>query len=170
MGVYTKANFQTLIDVICETYDFEVDYIHTELICELIYAHEMPMFRLLFLEGEGSIVISFHVAISKADAFDILAFVREQMPQVVIGNEYLVNDEGQTLSGHDAYIELERQIQQNANPLVQEDFEYAPDSPITLSVQQSIFHALDPRAQEQKEITERKNRYNGRFTWEDLDD
>lgn len=170
MDPYSKANYQTLVDILVETYGFTVDYIHGDVICEFIYANEMPMFRLIYIEEKGMIAVSFNVCISKTDAFDILHFIREQMPKVKISSEYIVDDNGQTLFDHEAYMEMERQIESRSVPVMREEFTYEPDFPIIHTSQDSIFHAQDPRAQEQKKLLEQKMRYYGKFTWEDLDD
>ena len=166
MGHYSRDNYEMLLNLLYEYFGFEVDRID-DTVVEFIYADEIPMFRLVYVESTATIAACFHVAIGTSEAFEIMDFIRSKMPKVKLGQEYIVDANKQTLVGQEAYDEMERAIQEQAFPHEIEKFEYKPDHPISYTLPHAVYHANDPRNKDLMKQLEEDRRYFGRFKWQE---
>jgi len=164
---YSKANYVQLINILTETYGFEIDYVHSDTICEFLYANKMPMFRLLYVEDTKMIVISFQAGLSKEDAFDIMGFIHEQMPLVKRASEYIVTDAGETLFGQEAYLELQNQIESKVVKKSSDYEEYIPSMPVSMVTNEAIYEASHPEGLNQAKVLKEHQRWFAKFKWDD---
>tara|TARA_R110000868_G_C10973188_1_gene771522 strand:- start:58237 stop:58737 length:501 start_codon:yes stop_codon:yes gene_type:complete len=166
MGYYTLDNFEMLVNLIIDQLGFNDEFLHKEIV-EFTQG-EIPIMRVMYVEATGGIAICFHAELAKTDAFGIIRFITEKLPKVTIGDEYIVNDQGQTIVGLEAHIEMHRQYEQRyTKEVITEEIVYEPEGEVTFSVPYVTYHAQDPRALEIKKQLDEQMRWYGKFKWDD---
>jgi len=163
MKDYSKDDFDTLCGIITKTTDFR--YAKPENCVHEFYEEQFDIFRLIYNEDSGDIILSFHIATPFSQANGILHLIREHFPLILTGLEYYKSEEGETFVGQEPFKnDLQVLVSQNPGdlpetPLTKEntpfegevDFIYEPKHPISVILQNPMYSAYHPEAKKEYE-------------------
>lgn len=155
---YTHSNFIDLINIIAQEQDLRIVE-HHECIYEFWLPNvEVALFRLLFHEQSGDIIISFHASASPSSSIQILEYIRGKFKLVKITEEYYVSQDGEVFVGQDAYASMEMEQEDSiVQNIENEDMMAEVDGLVTIVSNYPIYPAWDKKAwDEYKEFKKRK--------------
>ena len=148
MKIYSYRNYEELLFLLTETYDFEVDYLHRN-IAEL-YIQESPMMRIIYDAGLGTIAVSFHILIPGNQAIMIFDFLRGNYKKIGLSDIYYENDQGETFMGTEAMVRYEHDREFESTI---EGFDsvssYRSKFPVSIVIGYPLYEATHPKAKEE---------------------
>lgn len=123
----------------------------------------VPYFRLMWSAEHVSPVISFHIENDNVSAIQYYQHARALCPNILLGEGYYTSYNGETFVGTDADIAQQMDLESDmaettTQPLLLED----ESAPAILIVNTPIYHADDPKAEEQSKDIKRRKGF-GRF-------
>ena len=149
MKNYTFDHFEQLIDMIYTDHSLDVLSIHDHIVEFVIPNANLPVFRLIFNEQAGSIIVSFCVTTSPSVAIQFSNYLKERFKLIELTDEYYENTKGETFVGQEAYVAYEMDLSDNAFQESSNSFTInTKENPVTLILSYPIYPAWDKRAWE----------------------
>lgn len=147
---YRKSNYDDLLTLLVQEYGFDVIKIH-EHITELLMG-DVPIMRVIYNEGAGQIVISFHLLVSGPQAIMMFDFIKARYKLVALAETYYESGDGDVFMGVDANVAYEQDVENhyisNSNNIMATEYKVDKDTPVILVSQTPIYEASHPRAVE----------------------
>lgn len=157
---YTHNNFIDLVNIIAHEQDLKVVEHH-----ECIYEFWLPnvdvaLFRLLYHEESGDIIVSFHTTAAPSTSIQILEYLKSKFKLIQITEEYYVSRDGEVFVGQDAFAAMEMEQEDSIVQNIENDDMMAEvDGLVTIVSNYPIYSAWDKKAwDEYREFKKRKKR------------
>jgi len=149
-GKYARPHYDSAVEALASQYGFTIDKLHED-ITEFC-SGEIPIVRMLYNNSQNMIIVSFHLITPSVEAIQLFDFVRKSLSHVALGESYYVNADGELFIGPDAHANYEMDVENHylmGTNLIEEEEDYKPIEPITMSISYPLYAANHPLSKKQ---------------------